>query len=539
MQLKEKLDFGFLRSKKQTMFKVAFSLILFLLVFGVSYFIMWLARFLNLFSAFYRIPLSFMAFVYFVIFVMNTITCTIGLSKTFYYSKDNQLLVTFPVNPNALFFSKLLVYFLSEIKKCFYFAVPIFWAYGFISSFSFVYFIWVTVMLVILSAIPVLIGAILSIPTNYVMAFFRRYPLFKVVGVIIVLGVFVFGATYVINLIPEDINLIKSWTAVSKALREFLSSFQGWCYPFYAISIFLCGKYEYLSATLFTEYSYIVLLCVIGVILVLVGLAYITSRPLYLHLITKEFEVSSKKNQKLRRNVARDSLLSVCLYETEKNVKNPSILSTSITTMVVAPIAVLLLNSIYLAINTRLVGDYLTISFNVLVVMIFVLSHNINLSSVYSRDGDALVINKTFPISPFKLLFPRLIYNFVISLIILTSSASIFFAFSTLSAGDCALLFFAMLFAMLIHMVWSAELDFVKPSYNVFKSQGGAGINPNEVKSSLLAFAISAIMFGLSFFFLMYTTKLVFVRVLMVVLFVLALRIYLYYTKTKTLFREM
>ena len=110
MQLKEKLDFGFLRSKKQTMFKVAFSLILFLLVFGVSYFIMWLARFLNLFSAFYRIPLSFMAFVYFVIFVMNTITCTIGLSKTFYYSKDNQLLVTFPVNPNALFFSKLLVY---------------------------------------------------------------------------------------------------------------------------------------------------------------------------------------------------------------------------------------------------------------------------------------------------------------------------------------------------------------------------------------------------------------------------------------------
>ena len=120
-----------------------------------------------------------MAFVYFIIFVLNTITCTIGLSKTLYYSKDNQMLVTLPVNPNALFLSKMLVYFISEIKKCFTFAIPIFIAYGIISSFSFVYFIWAPIMLVLLSAIPVLIGGLLSIPTNYIMAFFKKYPIKK------------------------------------------------------------------------------------------------------------------------------------------------------------------------------------------------------------------------------------------------------------------------------------------------------------------------------------------------------------------------
>ena len=51
MQLKEKLDLSFLKSKKQTMFKVVFSILGFALITAVAFLILWLCQFLNLLSA--------------------------------------------------------------------------------------------------------------------------------------------------------------------------------------------------------------------------------------------------------------------------------------------------------------------------------------------------------------------------------------------------------------------------------------------------------------------------------------------------------
>ena len=539
MQLKEKLDLGFLKSKKQILFKVVFSVLIFALITAISYLVLWLCRFLNLFSALNHIPLSFMAFVYFVIFVLNTITCTIGLSKTLYYSKDNQMLVTLPVNPNALFLSKMLVYFISEIKKCFTFAIPIFVAYGIISSFSFVYFIWAPIMLVLLSAIPVLIGGLLSIPTNYIMAFFKKYPILRVIALAILLALLVAGVVWVIGIIPEDINLIRSWSVVARGLRNFLDAFTTIFSPFYYVAVFLCGTYENMQAVLFTNYSYIVLLIVIAIISILVVLNLITSRPLYLKLITRQFEFDKKTKVKKHKNEAFGPLNSTIRYEAKKNFRDTELLSTSISTIIIAPIAVLLLNTIYSAINTRLLGDYLTICFNLLVILLFVLAHNINASSLYSRDGEALQLNKTKPSSAFKILFPRLFYNFLFTVIILVVTSSIFFSYSTLSVGNCILLFFTMLFVAMIHLVWSAELDFLKPSGAAFKTNGIAGVNPNELKSTLLSFLLSGITFAICLFFLLYESSFVYLRVFLIALSVLALRIYLFYTKSKTLLREM
>lgn len=89
MQLKEKLDLSFLKSKKQTLFKVVFAILMFVAITALAYLILWFCNFLNLFSALNQIPLSFMSFVYFIIFVLNVFTCTFGLSKTLYYSNDN------------------------------------------------------------------------------------------------------------------------------------------------------------------------------------------------------------------------------------------------------------------------------------------------------------------------------------------------------------------------------------------------------------------------------------------------------------------
>ncbi|MBQ7467139.1 MAG: hypothetical protein IJS74_03610 [Clostridia bacterium] len=538
MQLKEKLNLSFLKSKKQLLFKVVFSVLGFAVVTAGAYLILWLCQFLNLFSAINRIPLSVMAIVFFVIFVFNLFTCTVGLSKTLYYAKDNQVLITFPVTPNQLFLSKMLVYYVYEIKKTFNFVIPIFFAFGFLSGFSVFYYFWMIIMLVLFASVPVLLGGLLSIPTNYIIRFLNKYPIIKIILLCLVLAGVVAGVWFVINSIPENINLIRSWTTVSIKIREVLEWATKNLYPFYAFIIFLCGKYVGFKAVLFTEYSWIVFLAMIGVIGVLILFNYLLSRPFYLKMASKQFEFEKKSVKRLKNNHKFGGFLSSCVYETKRSVRNTYILSSFILTLIVAPIAVLLLNKIYGAISTRRMGDYLITGFNVLIILLFVVANNINVSSVYSRDGDSWPLNRVKPVKPFKVVLPKLAFNVISSLIILVITSAIFMQYSTFSTRENVYLFVMLLFVTLAHIVWSADLDFVHPSTDLFKTEGASAISKSEIVSTILAFVVSLLTFGLTMFFLIEGGQNIMLRLMIFAIIFFAIRLWLFLYKVKVLYRE-
>ena len=136
MQLKEKLNLTYLKSKKQTLFKVVFALLGFLAVTAVGYVILMLCAMLHLFSSANIIPIGVIALLLFVIFCLNTVSCTLGLSKTLFYAKDNQVLVTFPVKANQIYLSKMIVFFIGETKKAFNLVIPFFVSNCAFSDFS-------------------------------------------------------------------------------------------------------------------------------------------------------------------------------------------------------------------------------------------------------------------------------------------------------------------------------------------------------------------------------------------------------------------
>ena len=503
MQLKEKMNLSFLNSKKQTLFKVVFSVLGFGVITAGAYLIMWLCKFLHLFSASGMIPLSIITTIYIIIFALNTFTCTVGLSKTLYYAKDNQVLITYPVTSDQLYLSKMLVYYISEIKKTFTFAIPIFVAYGVLSSFSILYYPWVIVMLLILAAVPVLIGGLLSIPANYVIKFLNRFPFIKVCLLVIILSFVVWGVVRLIGLVPENINLIESWSTISKGIRGFLQFITKYFYVFYAITIFLCGKFSGLKATLFTEYSWIVLLAVIGTICTLIVLNYLISRPLYLKIASRQFEFDKVNVKHHKPNVPHGKgFWSACYYETLRCIRDPHVLSSAVLTIIVCPILILLQNAVYAAINTRLAGDNLIICFNVLIILLFATANNITVSSAYSKDGDALYLNKTKPNKPYEVLVPRLLFNMVISLLVILPSCSIFMARAKLGHISNVFLVLMLIFVTFGHLIWSADIDFINPQNNLYKREGSSVVSVNELKSTILAFAVSILAFGLTYFFL-------------------------------------
>ncbi|MBP5651051.1 MAG: hypothetical protein J6X00_00030 [Clostridia bacterium] len=540
MQLKEKMNLSFLNSKKQTLFKVVFGVLGFGVITAAAYLILWLCKYLHLFSASGMIPLSVITVIYLLIFILNAFTCTVGLSKTLYYAKDNQVLITYPVTANQLFLSKMLVYYISEIKKTFTFAIPIFVAYGVLSNFSILYYPWVIVMLLILAAVPVLLGGLLSIPANYVIKFLNRFPLIKVALLVVLLGGLVFVVVKIIGMIPENINLIESWSTISKGVRVFLNWITKYFYAFYAIAIFLCGKFTGLKATLFTDYSWIVLLVLVGTICTLLVLNYLISRPLYLKIASRQFEFDKANVKRNKLNLPRGKgFWSACYYETLRCIRDPHVLSSAVLTIIVCPILILLQNAVYAAINTRLSGDNLIICFNVLIILLFATANNITVSSAYSKDGDALYLNKTKPNRTYEVLVPRLVFNFVASIIVVVPACSIFMVRARLTDVEKIYLLLMLMFVTFGHLIWSADIDFIHPQSNLYKREGSSVVSVNELKSTILAFAISILTFGVTYFFLADARKFIWLKLCVIAFVFMVVRIWLFNYKARVLYKEM
>ncbi|MCM1404711.1 MAG: hypothetical protein NC133_04425 [Prevotella sp.] len=531
LQMRGKYNLGFTKSHLQMLFKVIWTIIGFAIVTAVAYLVLFLCQRLTIFSAVSQIPTAVMNVVLTVILFLNLLTCTVGLSKTLYQSPDNQVLVTYPVNPNLLFLSKMLIYYLAEYRKAFNFVIPIFVAYGLISHSTPLFFLWLPLMFILLTAVPVLLGGLLSIPMHYVLRYLNRYLILKTVLFAAAIIAIAFGFVHTINLIPSNINLIRIWGTVAVTIRRFLATFTNIFWPLYAVTTCLCGTYQQLTLQQWTTYSWQVPLILMVLIVVLTAINMVTARPLYLKMITKDFEFNKAKAPHPRPNRALPPLWAACVYETKRHLRNQNITAVTIGTLIIAPITMLLVNRIYAAINTRLLGDYLTIAFNVLILCLFSLAHNINVSSVYSRDGAALPLNKTKPQRPCQVILPKLTYNAVTSLIILWLSTSIFLSFANLSVWDsigCVVMLTAVMFT---HLLWSAEFDFLHPNTN--------GNHKSETKSIILCFGLSAVVFGLTFFFLNDVQGRVWLKLSCAAVALLALRLSLFARKVNALYREV
>lgn len=538
MQMREKTDLSFLKDKKKTLFKVVFGTLYFVAIVALCYVVLYLAKLLSLFSPLNIIPMSVMAVVLLVMVVFNVFSCTLTLTNSLYFSKDNQVLITFPASPNILFLSKLFVHFVYELKKTFSFIVPVFVAFGLVSGLSIVYYLWLAIMMFVLSAFIVFLSGLLSIPMIFIKTFFDKYSYVRIILLAIVLGLLTWGVIAIINTIPENIDLIRSWAKVAHSINVFLTWFVKNFRLVYALVLCICGKYVGFTIKTFSRYTWLGFLVLTGFVAVLFVLNYLVSRPIYLKIISTRFEYN-KSTKTNKPNKVVKSHYSTFVYESLKVFRNSSLIRTSLTLLVVAPIAVLTLNKIYAAINTALFGAYLTVAFNILIIMLFVSSHNISASSVYSRDGESLYMLKTMPARPFNLLISRLGYYMLSTLVVLSAVLGVFLSFASIGALEAVFMFLTLLMYAYIHIIVSAEIDFMHPQSALYRTEGLASKNPNETKSILLAFVMSFLMFGLVLFFYIKDPINLWIKLFFVVAAVLALRVYLFYNKAKILFREV
>ncbi|MFA6860565.1 MAG: hypothetical protein WCR30_04180 [Clostridia bacterium] len=540
MQLKEKLDLRFLKSKKETLFKLLFGVIGLAVFTALVYFAFYASTLLGILSLTSRLPNTVIIFLFTIMQFLSIISCTLGLTKSLYFSGDNMVLLTLPCKPNDVFFSKIIVFYINELKKNFTFMLPVFLAFGMINSFSLAYYPILIVAFFLVSFLPVVVGAILSIPSMWVSMALRNQKYLQ-------LGIFAVVAVVVIKLafelvaqIPENFNLIQQFATYYWDIQNFLIDFANTFKPFTYLTEMIIGKTQYfihypLPLSSLITFGVFVLILAVGSLLV-----YFVARPLFFKMTSKPFEY--KKNVVLfqKKNVKHSRFISSLKKELILSFRTPSLLATNLSAIFVLPLAIFLLNKVFASMDTRLLGQQMSISFNLLLILLILLANNTQVASLFSTEGKAMYLLKTKPATLRANMLAKLTLNFVLSIFSILLTSFILFQVAKIEIIDTVFVFITVLLINVSHILWSAELDIVNPQYNQYNNGiSTTGSNPNETKSTLIAFIISFLFFAVSLFLFFENYGVAWQKLFFIALLLFGSRLYLFAVNAKVYFREM
>ena len=536
MQLKDKLDFSFLSSKQRTISKIVFTILKFGIVTAVSYVVFMLLPMLLFVGG--KVPSNLMVFIFGLIFLLSTISCVIGLMKNLYFADDNKVLITFPVNANMIFVSKLIIYYLFELKRSLFLTIPIFLGYELFSRMGAAHVIWLFIAFIFISALPVLIGAVLSIPAMYIYRFFKKVPVVKLLTYAAVAAVAVFASISLISLIPDQINLVQQRGAIERAVNQALV----WCkdnvYPVNLIVSMLVGyPITGLEYTIFHLDVLKYFGIMIGIIAVLGMLAFFISRPIFFGMMSKSFEFEKKLINKNNPNKQRGVIAT--FFKTElSSLLRSGITATFIVMYLAVPVLIYLLNKVYAAMDTDTEGKYMTYSFNLLIMILPLMASNAVIATLYSRDGRVSYLRKTFPLTPIIPLVIKIIPMLICSAISIIASVIVFSRFVALSPIQIVLLGIGLVGMQWGHVFWCATLDLMNPQNESYATTGNVDDNPNETSATVIAFIASAVFAFFSYVIIPEGVMTACIKLCLIGLaFMLAL-IYMFVSKVKVYFYE-
>ncbi|HOC80721.1 MAG TPA: hypothetical protein PKK21_02450 [Bacilli bacterium] len=546
MQLKDKLDLGFIKDKAQLIRKIVFFILRFIIVAGIAYALFYVSSFLRIFHNSPFIPTSIMTMLLSIILIISTLACATDLIKALYMAEDNQVLVTYPISANRIFLSKIIVFYLYEIYKNFTFTLPIFIAYGLISPVNWFFYIWVFISFLLVSLIPVVLGVVISLPGFFIERFFSRFRFVKILVFIALLSAFVYLLVRLILLIPSEINVLNYWGPIKAMLSDVTTFFQSNFKAVYYIVIMVIGKYD--ASMKYTYLSldvWLVLLSLVGILAGLFMAAYFVSRFLFIKMTSASFEYEKRFKVKALQNRRLPVFLSFILKELRLVFRTGHFTYNFIATYIAIPLFILLINQIFDSMDLYPNGQFAVQSFNILIIMLPLLASNSMIATMYSSEGRTAYMKRTKPVVIVFPLLAKLLPNIVLSVASLIVSLYIFNAHMHYVIGNIVLLSAALIFIQVGHILFCALLDLMNPQNEQYATAGEQVNNPNETKATIFAFIASFLIALITLGFLVeeqfmpnQSFNFAFLKILLIAIVFFGIAAYLFVEKIKAYYYD-
>ncbi len=547
-------------------------------------------------------PLSVISLVFSAMLVMSIISCTAGLTKSMYYARDNAVLLTLPCTPLQVYLSKLIIFFIFEVKRSLSFVVPMFLAYfitmGYFweGSYNSAWpYIWMLFCVLWISLFTVAIGAVLSIPAMWIGNFFRQQKWLQITALVLTVTLVVLAVFVGISLIPDNIDLVAEWSSFFWKIMNFLDVYSGYeseSKPFYdnflqlysdvvglfgnqfrgvfdAVGKFLAendgvktvidgGLKPILQSNFkltnmimgseptgnsFTPIKY----DIPQTATTFCSLLAVTLTILGMGLLIVRplfYKMAStpfeylKKSVKPKKNRAKTKVFSSVYTNFLITVKNTNTIFANVGVLISVPMLIFLLNKIFLAMKTREMGDNMIIAFNLLIILLVVLNSNCSIASLFSRDGQSSYLIKTLPSKYTLPVVAKLLPNTTFGALAILATAPVLLTTLPLTIVDVVHIILAIEFIFIAHMFYSAQLDLMNPQRRLYASVGSTVSNPNETKSTVSAFLISFLTAVAIFLLLFEGEGHVYSKLIFVALGALIYRTWMFFSMLKLYYKE-
>jgi hypothetical protein len=541
MQIKEKYNLGWLRSWKSIIFKLAFFIVEFAVVLVAIYFVFWVFQYFGFFSLNHVIPINLVTTIFIILFLLSLVTTTIELVKNLYFSKDNLMLLTFPCRPNVIFFSKIIVAYLSELKRSIFTIIPLFAAFILINKEPNFYFIFVILGYLFTSLIVVFIAGVLSVPALFVTILIRGKLYVQIILIAVTVTALAFFVFYLTSLIPENFNFMANFGRYYYDIQNGLDYVNNLFLPLRHFSEMMVGSPSILGPTIgiaqLGDFG-----IMLGGLVVLALISYLLERQLFFKMATKQSNGDRHVSKTALKKVNRSKpVVSMLKSEARKILRSPARFFATYLFILVLPFTIYFMDRIFASMNTRLVGSQMVLTFNLLISLLIILSNNVMLASVFSKEGVAATKMKITPTNFSQVILGKILIPLILSLISLIATMIIMGLGSKTSLSTVFFFFFIIAFIFLGHMLWSVELDLVSPEYRQYYNGDHNGINKNEVMSFLIGVITSYLLFAFTLYLIIENPDGEFatwIKILAIAIAYFIVRLIIFTKRTKSFYRS-
>ncbi len=503
MQLRDKLDFSWTKTKKGIIQKAIFTPVAFLFVAALAFLLVYLLA--SYYIIYKRDVIDI--FVIFLTFfgLLNIGSIALSLTKSLFCAEDNKVLATFPASSGTVFFSKIAVYAVFQFKRDLTLFVPItlgLFAYAFTAGLIPLWTVfWVLIPLLFFSVISIMFGAFLSIPLLYVYQLFRNFPIIQVVlfalAIPSVVGIMVYG----IGQIPKDIDLANDWLPIRANILAWINSFQANVKPMAYITSAMLGELGGNQTYVLTGMTMLYAGAMLLVAVMLAVLVLILIKPFYFRMMSKTFELrkNAKRNKKNSRPVKPG--LASFIKEMRLSIRDFGISGTFIAVYVLAPVLLYFMDRLFGAMATSLSGDAMVIAFNLLLMVLPYLVSNSVVATLRSRQGRCVYMDKTTPMESTTPILVRGGLMFILSVPSIVAECFVFADFTGYPVWSCVSVGLCVLLLQFGHIFHALAMDFMNPQNDLYDMDGESKTNKNEVITAVTGFVTAGVFAGLGLAF--------------------------------------
>ncbi len=501
MLLANSLSMDWKKNKKKSIVNVTLKIAAFAAAVAFSYIFFYFCKRLNIFSLLPYVPMAVPSIVINIMLVISFLTTLMKVTNELYFANDNKVLLTLPTNGGTLFLARLFVAYINTYIKALTLEIPFLLGYFIVSGYPAYMYLVVFGLFLIVDLAFVLSSAIISIPLYFIKRFFISHPFAKSVATLAFVAAIIAGASILIAIIPEKIDIFTNWSPYFYRIQDGMKWYMNNMSFLYQTSLMYLGGFNGYAFKYFSGLGvnglWTFLTC-LGSLPLLYMVALSLATPFYLKLASGNDELLPKQGKKERKSSKTSPFLSQIKKEFLLFLKDSEIAPSYTGMFVFMPLLLALICKIFMAMDLNSRGLSLVQVAMLLITLLIVLTMNGMVARMYSQEGGAFKVARTYPVKnglliSSKIFIPALLgtSSIIVSYVIIANLREELFAENLLLGAG-------ILCVYLGHLLYSASLDFTNPK----ASFGDVSfLSNNENRSIVMAFIISVLLGYLFYLF--------------------------------------